>query len=71
MLVKCAISNKKIQRVAFLPLWMNTKGQPEPLSETDPRNDEVFKYMKWLCKDQGLDTHFTRDGDEIVIVTKE
>jgi len=68
MLVKCTISNKKIQRVAFLPLWMNTKGQPEPLSETDPRNEEVFSYMKRLCKDQELDTRFIRDGDEIVVV---
>ncbi len=42
MMVKCTIADKKIQRVAFLPLWMNKNGQPEPLSRSDPRSDEVY-----------------------------
>ncbi len=69
MLVKCTIADKKIQRVAFLPLWMNKKGQPEPLVRTDPRSDEVYRYMQWLCKDQRLDTKFSRKGDEVVVLT--
>jgi poly-gamma-glutamate synthesis protein (capsule biosynthesis protein) len=68
MLVKCTITHKKIQRVAFLPLYMNKKGQPEPLAQSDPRNEEVFNYMQWLCRDQELDTRLIRDGDEIVVV---
>jgi poly-gamma-glutamate synthesis protein (capsule biosynthesis protein) len=69
ILVKCNIADKKIQRVAFLPLWMSKEGKPEPLSHSDPRSDEVYHYMEWLCKDQRLDTKFSREGDEVVVLT--
>ena len=70
ILVKCNIADKKIQRVAFLPCWITKKSQPEPLSRSDPRSDEVYHYMEWLCRDQRLyDTKFSREGDEIVVLT--
>lgn len=70
ILLKCDIKNKKIQRVAFLPLWITQKGQPEPLAYSDPRNDEVYHYMEWLCKDQKLhNTRFSREGNEIIVQT--
>ncbi len=69
LLVKCNIANKKIQRVAFLPLWTNKKGQPEPLSRSDPRSDQWYSNMEWMCGDQGLDTRFSREGDEVVVLT--
>lgn len=69
MLVKCTIADKKIQRVAYLPLWMTKKGQPEPLSRSDPRSDEHYQYMQWLCKDQRLATRLSREGDEVVVLT--
>ena len=31
MIVKCTIANGKIQRVAYIPCWINKKVQPEPL----------------------------------------
>ena len=69
ILLKCEIVDKKIQRVAFLPCWLTKKGQPEPLSRSDPRSSEVYHYIEWLCEDQKLyDTKFSREGDEIVIV---
>jgi poly-gamma-glutamate capsule biosynthesis protein CapA/YwtB (metallophosphatase superfamily) len=69
IMVKCTVSEKKITRVAFLPLWVNKKGQPEPLPRSDPRSDKVYEYMKWACQDQKLDTKFARDGDEVVVLT--
>jgi len=70
ILLKCDIIDKKIQRVAFHPCWITKKGVSEPLSHTDPRNDEVFHYIEWLCEDQRLyDTKFKKEGDEIVILT--
>ncbi len=69
ILVKCQISDKKLRRVSFLPLWISKKGRPEPMSQADPRSEEVLNYMKWLCKDQRLDTEFVRDRDEIRVVT--
>ena len=69
ILVKCRINAKKLQRVSFLPLGISKNGQPEPLPQSDPRSEEVLKYMKWLCRDQRLDTEFVREGDEIRVVT--
>jgi hypothetical protein len=70
ILVKCQINDKKLQRVSFLPLWISKNGQPTPLSQSDPRSEEVQNYVKWLCKDQRLDTRFVREGDEIRVVTE-
>ena len=70
ILVKCQINDKKLQRVSFLPLWISKNGQPRPLLQSDPRSEEVLNYMKWLCKDQRLDTQFVREGDEIRVVTE-
>jgi poly-gamma-glutamate capsule biosynthesis protein CapA/YwtB (metallophosphatase superfamily) len=69
MWVKCTIADKKIRQVAWQPLWINKFGQPEPLEQADPRSDEVYKYMKWLCSDQDMQTKFSRDGDDIVVLT--
>ncbi len=68
VLIKCNIANKRIQRVAFLPLWINKKAQPELLSRSDPRSDEVYQYMEWVCKEQRLNTKFSREGDEVVVL---
>lgn len=67
IMVRCRISGKKINQVAFQPLWMTKQGYPEPLGKSDPRSDDVLKYMTWLCEDQGLDTSFTRKGDWVCV----
>ncbi len=69
MIAKCIISGKGIERVSFLPCMINQASQPEPLSRDDKRSDEVYQYMEWVCKDQGLDTKFSREGDEVVVLT--
>ena len=69
ILVKGRISDKKLRSVSFLPLWISKNGRPEPLSQSDPRSEEVLDYMQGLCKDQRLDTRFAREGDEIRVVT--
>ncbi|MFH1487017.1 MAG: CapA family protein [Chloroflexota bacterium] len=51
MIVKCLIGNK-IEKVSYLPFEVNKKGQPEPLSPEDPRSEEHFKYVEWVCRDQ-------------------
>jgi poly-gamma-glutamate capsule biosynthesis protein CapA/YwtB (metallophosphatase superfamily) len=69
ILVKCQIRDKKLSSVSFLPLWISKNGRPTPLSQSDPRSEEVLNYMKWLCKDQRLNTGFVREADEIRVVT--
>ncbi|MFC1988015.1 CapA family protein [Chloroflexota bacterium] len=69
IMVKCLISDKKIERISFLPFMINKLGQPEPLSHGDKRSDEVYEYMVWCCQDQKLTPKFLREGDEVVIGT--
>lgn len=69
IMVKCFISDKKIDRVSFLPFMINKLGQPEPLSAEDKRSDEVHDYVAWCCQDQKLQTKFVRDGNDVVVCT--
>ena len=68
-MAKCLISDKKIQKVSFLPFMINKLGQAEPLSSGDKRSDEVYEYVAWCCQDQNLRTKFVREGDEVVVCT--
>ena len=69
IIVKCTIANNTIQRVAFLPTWIDNEGYPEPLSRSDPRSDQVCHYMEWLCREAKLDTKFSREDDEVIVLT--
>lgn len=69
MIVKCLISGKKIEKVSFVPCMINQEAQPEPLYRQDKRSDEVLEYVKWACKEAGIDTRFAREGDEVVVPT--
>lgn len=71
MIVKCLISDKKIQKVSFLPCLINKQGQPEPLYNGDERSDEILNYARWCCQDQKMETKFVREGDDILIIDKE
>lgn len=67
ILGKCIISNKKIKKVSFFPVYHNKNSEPELMPSDDKRHKEIMEYMKWLCKDQDLNTQFSQEGDEVVI----
>jgi poly-gamma-glutamate capsule biosynthesis protein CapA/YwtB (metallophosphatase superfamily) len=67
IMVKVTISDKKIEKVAFQPILINKLGQPEFLTASDKRSDEVINYVKWCCDDQKLTPKFTRQGDDVVV----
>lgn len=67
MIAKCVISDKSIKSVSFLPAIINKSSQPVVLKATDEQFEEVLQYMEEITKDQGLDTEFVIDGDEVVI----
>jgi hypothetical protein len=67
ILAKCVISHKEIKRVSFLPVLINQQGEPEILAPGDERFAEVVRYMEAITRDQGLDTEYTVDGDEVII----
>ena len=67
IIAKCTVANKKIKRVSFLPTYINKKSQPEVLNSSNPRFEEVRKYIEDISKDQGLDTKYMVKGDEVII----
>jgi poly-gamma-glutamate capsule biosynthesis protein CapA/YwtB (metallophosphatase superfamily) len=69
ILLKCLISKKGIEKVSFLPVFINRQGQPEILHRQDGRSMEVFKYMDELSKEFGTKLSFA--GDEVLIHTGE
>jgi poly-gamma-glutamate synthesis protein (capsule biosynthesis protein) len=69
MLLKIIISDRKLERVSFLPALVNKAGQTELLTGDDKRINEVRDYVEWACRDQNLDTTFRREGNEVVVLT--
>ena len=70
LIAKCIISGKKIKRVSFLPAIINQQAEPEILTSGDKRFSEIVKYMTDISRDQGIDTEYVVEGDEVVITNK-
>jgi len=69
LIIKCVISEKRIQRISFLPVYLTARSEPEILKSGDERFGDVVGYMDEITSDQGIYTRFARKGDEIVIET--
>ena len=69
ILAKCIISDKRVEKVSFLPVMINERSQPQICPRADERSDQVLEYIEKVGKDQGLDTKFSWDGDEVVVHT--
>jgi len=65
---KIIISDKKIRRVSFLPALINEDSQPRFLGKRDKEFNDVVAYMEKVSKAQSIDTKYTVEGDEIVIL---
>ena len=67
MVAKAVIGRKGIERVSFLPAFINHRAQPYVLRRDDPKFQEVLDYTEWVS-----DQHphrFRVEGDEVVIET--
>ena len=67
VIAKCTISNRRMKCVSFLPTYINKQSQPEVLVSEDQRFGEVIRYMDEITRDQGLETRYTVQGDEVVV----
>jgi poly-gamma-glutamate capsule biosynthesis protein CapA/YwtB (metallophosphatase superfamily) len=67
IIVKCVISDGQLRRVSFLPTYINGQSQPEVLTSKDDHFGEVVKYVQEITRDQGLDTAYTIEGDEVTV----
>ncbi|MDI7258754.1 MAG: CapA family protein [Thermodesulfobacteriota bacterium] len=48
MLAKVVLSRKGVERVSFLPTFINKQAQPEVLNRNDDRFREILDYMEWV-----------------------
>jgi len=69
MLVKIDIdvTDKKIRRVAFLPVMINQRAQPQVLTAADPRFADLVGYVRQITESQHIATKYRLDGDEVVV----
>jgi poly-gamma-glutamate capsule biosynthesis protein CapA/YwtB (metallophosphatase superfamily) len=67
IIAKCMISDGEIKRVSFLPTYINGQSQPEVLTSKNDNFREVVKYMQEITRDQGINTDYTIEGDEVII----
>ena len=67
IIVKCVLNEGGIERVSFLPAYINRNAEPEIMLPEDNRFDEVIKYMRQITQSQGLNSTYTVKGTEVVI----
>ncbi len=71
MIIKFDIEGNRVKRAAFIPVMLDeTHADPEPLKRSDPRAQEIYKYMVDITRAAGLPTQYAWDGDEVVIQTQ-
>jgi poly-gamma-glutamate capsule biosynthesis protein CapA/YwtB (metallophosphatase superfamily) len=70
LMVKCIITNKKIRRVSFLPVYLNNQAEPEIQKRGDAKFAEIVNYMEEISRNQKLTTEYRVRGDEVVIIDK-
>jgi len=67
MIAKVVMNKKGIERVSFLPAFINPQAQPYPVKRDDPKFQEILDFAEWVS-----DQHphrFRVEGDEVVIDT--
>lgn len=64
---KVLVSDKKIQRISFLPVYINPDSTPRFLKRDDARFAPLVKYMRDITEQVGLETQYVVEGDEVVI----
>jgi poly-gamma-glutamate capsule biosynthesis protein CapA/YwtB (metallophosphatase superfamily) len=67
VMAKIAIQDKRIDRVSLIPVLINNQSEPEPVSASDPRGQEVLHYLRAITEEAELNGKFRIDGDEAVV----
>ena len=67
VMAKITIQDKRIDRVSLIPVLINNQSEPEPVSASDPRGQEVLHYLHAITEEAELNGEFRIDGDEAVV----
>jgi hypothetical protein len=66
VIASCRFGEDGIAEAGFLPCWIDDEGRPVPLT-AGAEADGVAEYVRKISEGAGLDTKFTRRGDEVLI----
>lgn len=67
LIVKAVIEGGQIKRVSYIPCYVNRRAEPEIVPPSEPRGQEVFGYVADISRSEGLQAHFSWEGNEVVI----
>jgi hypothetical protein len=64
IIAACAISGGRINKVSYLPCFINKRGEPE-IVKNDVKGQDIFDYMVKISRVAGLDIGFVWDGGSV------
>src|SRR5262249_54563620 len=65
MLARCVFSKQGVERVSFLPAFINARAQPAVVTADDPKFREVVDFMEWSS--DGFPHEFRVEGNEVIV----
>lgn len=71
LVAKFHIRKGKLEKVSFIPAYINKNNEPELLERGDPRADEVLEYMRTISAGVNFDTRYSWDGDSNEVLVSE
>jgi hypothetical protein len=62
------IQDGKIQRVSYIPCFVNKNAEPEIVKRENPLSKEVYDYFEDISRSEHLPVNFAWDCDEVQIL---
>lgn len=67
LIVKAIIEAGEIKRVTYIPCYVNKQAEPEIVTQSNLRGQEVYRYMEDISRSEDLPVHFSWGGNEVLI----
>jgi hypothetical protein len=67
MIAKAYIGENKIEKVSYIPCYINQNAEPEIVSRSDPKAQQVFDYVQKISESEDLKVDFSWEGDEVLV----
>lgn len=69
IIAKCYIEDKKINKVSYMPVDINSDTyNPKAVTADNPKFDEIMNYMSQITKEQKINTEYHKNMDEVEIL---
>jgi len=68
LIAKFIIKDGKIDRISYIPCYINEKSEPVIQKRSDSLGQQVFDYIDRISVSENLPVHFAWDGDEVLVL---